>query len=215
MSRPTTAHRIEDEAALRAIQGEPSDGARAKAIDRIDDHARRFLERCPFVVLATRGKGGGDCSPRGDAPGFLRVLDDTTLLLPERPGNRRADSLVNVLEDPRVGLLCMIPGMNETLRLNGRAWIVEDPELLAASAVGGKAPRLGLWIHVEELYFHCAKAFVRSRLWDASRQLDRSEFPSLGRMVLDQIHGRAHDPDEALVRTVDAALAQDERENLY
>ena len=215
MSHPSTARRIEDEAALRALHGEPSDGARAKAIDRIDDHARRFLERCPFAVLATRGANGSDCSPRGDAPGFLRVLDDTTLLLPERPGNRRADSLVNVLEDARVGLLCMIPGMNETLRVNGQAWLVDDPDLLAASAVGGKAPRLGLWIHVEELYFHCAKAFVRSRLWEPTLYVDRAAFPSLGRMVLDPIHGRAHDPGEALVHTVDAALAQDERENLY
>jgi predicted pyridoxine 5'-phosphate oxidase superfamily flavin-nucleotide-binding protein len=147
--------------------------------------------------------------------GSLRLLDATTLLLPERRGDRRVDRFVNVLEDPRVGLPCRIPGMNETLRVHGEARMVDAPELLAASAVGGRAPRLGRWIHVEELPFHCAEALVRSRRRDPWRHRDRGEFPSLGRMVLDRIHGRVHDPEEALGRSLHGALAQDERETLH
>lgn len=143
------------------------------------------------------------------------MLDATTLLLPERPGDRRAARFVNVLEDPRVGLPCRIPGMNEALRVHGEAWMVDAPELPAASAVGGRAPRLGRWIHVEELPFHCAEALVRSRPRDPWRHRDRGEFPSLGRTVLDRIHGRVHDPEEALGRSWHGAFAQDERETLH
>lgn len=190
-------------------------GAVAKVIDHVDAHARAFLERSPLVLLASRGETGGDCSPRGDEPGFVRVLDDTTLLIPDRPGNRRADTLVNLLEDPRVALLALVPGMNETLRVNGRAWLVDDAELLEASAIRGKAPKLGIWIHVEELFMHCPKAFVRSSLWDASRHMNRRELPTLGNIILDQITAQQHDADAPEVRDVDARLDEDTRENLY
>lgn len=143
------------------------------------------------------------------------MIDDSTLLLPDRPGNRRADSMSNILADGRVGLIAMMPGMNETLRINGHGWIVDDAGLLAASAVNGRSPRLGIWIHVEELYFHCAKALVRSRLWDPARHVDRSEFPGLGRMILDQVRGRRHAPEDEVVRTTEAALERDARDNLY
>lgn len=215
MSTPDRAQILDDVDAFRALHGAPFPGAMVKAIDRIDPHARAFLERCPFVLLATRGAEGADCSPRGDAPGFVRVLDETTLLIPERPGNRRADSLVNVFEDPRIALLALLPGMNETLRVNGRAWVVDDAALLADSAVDGKVPKLGLWIHVEELFMHCAKALVRSRLWDAERHIDRATFPTLGRIILDQVKAREHAADDPEVRAVDDGLAADERDNLY
>lgn len=215
MSEPEGSRIVDDVGALRTLHGSPSPGAVTKVIDHVDHHARAFLERCPFVLLATRGSGGADCSPRGDAPGFVRVLDDSTLLIPERPGNRRADTLVNIIEDPHIALLALLPGMNETLRVNGRAWIVNDPALLAASAVNGRTPGLGLWIHVEELFMHCAKALVRSQLWDADRHIDRASFPTLGRIILDQVRSEESPAEEAEVRAVDETLAADARENLY
>ena len=215
MSRPDGYRTIDDETAFRALHGEASGGAVAKSIRHIDAHARNFLARSPFVMVATFGTGGADCSPRGDAPGFVRVVDDTSLLVPDRPGNRRADTMSNILADPRVALLAMIPGMNETLRVNGRAWLVNDEDLLAGSAVNGKAPSVGIWIDVEEVFFHCAKAFVRSRLWDASRHMERSEFPTFGNILLDQIQAAEHAADDPAVATVDEHLEADIRDRLY
>jgi PPOX class probable FMN-dependent enzyme len=215
MSRPDGYRTIEDEAAFRTLHGEASGGAVAKSIHRVDTHARNFLARSPFVMVATFGTSGADCSPRGDAPGFVRVIDDTSLLIPDRPGNRRADTMGNILADPRVALLAMIPGMNETLRVNGRAWLVDDETLLADSTVRGKAPKVGIWIDVEEVFFHCAKAFVRSRLWDASQHMERGDFPTFGNILLDQIKAEAHAADDAEVATVDGHLDADIRDNLY
>ena len=215
MSQPPPAAIVADLEALRARHGEIPAGARDKVIRHVDPHARAFLARCPFAVVATFGEDGADCSPRGDAPGFLRVLDETTLLIPDRPGNRRADTMSNVLARSRVGLLAMIPGMNETLRINGSAWIIDDPALLADSSVRGKAPTFGIWLHVEELYFHCAKALVRSELWSESHRIERSEFPTLGNMVLDQIRGARHAATDPVVTSVDASLEADQRDNLY
>jgi len=180
---------IHDEAGLRSLLGEPSDLVRAKVRDRLDHLTRQFVERSPFVLLATSAPDGTcDVSPRGDPPGFVRILDERTLLLPERPGNRLADSFRNVLANPHAALLFVIPGIGDTLRVNGRATLVADEELLAPSTVEGKVPRAGFVIEVEEVFTHCSKAFLRAALWDPTRYVDRSELPSSG-----EIH-RARDP---------------------
>jgi len=175
---------ISAEDTLRTTLGEPSEVVKAKVSDRLNELTRRFVERSPFLCLATSAADGScDVSPRGDPAGFVKVLDERTLLLPDRPGNRLADSFRNVLENPHVALLFVIPGISDTFRVNGRASIVEDPELLAPSAVEGKVPKLGLLIEVDEAYTHCPKAFLRAQLWDPDRYADRSELPSSGELM--------------------------------
>jgi len=173
-----------DEARLRETLGEPTELVRKKIADRLNPLTRQFVERSPFVVVATgRPDGGLDVSPRGDPAGFVRILDERTLLLPDRPGNKLADSLTNLLADDRIALLFLIPGVNDTFRVNGRARIVDDPELLAASAVEGKAPQLGIVVEIEEAYTQCPKALLRSELWNPERHVDRSELPSSGAIL--------------------------------
>jgi len=175
---------IRDETQLRAVLGMPTDLVRAKVRDRLDHLTRQFVERSPLLLLATSAEDGScDVSPRGDPPGFVRILDERTLLLPERPGNRLADSLRNVLSNDRVGLLFVIPGIGDTLRVNGRATLVTDEELLAPSAVEGKVPRVGFLIEVDEVFTHCSKAFIRSDLWNPERHIERSELPSQGEIL--------------------------------
>jgi PPOX class probable FMN-dependent enzyme len=175
---------ITDEARLRGLIGHPKDIVSAKLSDHINELTQQFIERSPFVCVATCSPDGGlDVSPRGDPPGFVRVLDSRTLLLPERPGNRLADTLTNLLQDPRIALLFLIGGVADTFRVNGRAQIVQDPELLADSAVEGKVPQLGLLITVQEAYTQCAKALIRSDLWNPERHIDRSELPSHGKIL--------------------------------
>jgi uncharacterized protein len=174
-----------DEAQLRdVLGGEPAKLIREKIADRLNPLTRQFVERSPFVVVASgRPDGGLDVSPRGDPAGFVRILDDRTLLLPDRPGNKLADTLTNLLQDDRIALLFLIPGVNDTFRVNGRARIVDDPELLAASEVEGKVPQLGILVEVEEAYTQCPKAFLRSDLWNPARHIDRSELPSQGEIL--------------------------------
>jgi PPOX class probable FMN-dependent enzyme len=177
-------HRIATEAQLRAIVGTPTPLVANKIADRLNDLTRQFIERSPFLCVATaRPDGGLDVSPRGDPAGFVRILDERTLLLPDRPGNRIADTFTNLLADPRIALLFLIPGVGDTFRVNGRAEIIDDPELLAASAVDGRAPRLGILVAVDEAYTHCSKALIRSDLWNPARHIDRSELPSSGRIM--------------------------------
>ena len=181
---------IREEPELRALLGEPAAIVRAKVADRLNDLTRRFVDLSPFVLLATSAPDGTcDVSPRGDPPGFVRVLDERTLLLPDRPGNKLADSLRNVLRNPHVGLLFLVPGVGDTLRVNGRATLVTDEDLLAPCAVEGKVPKLGLRIEVDEVFTHCSKAFLRARLWDPDTFVDRSELPSSG-----EVH-RSLNPD--------------------
>lgn len=169
---------------MREIIGEPKEGATAKIADRLNDLTRQFIERSPFVCVATgRPDAGMDISPRGDPAGFVRVIDEHTLLLPERPGNRIADTLTNLLEDSRIALLFLIPGVGDTFRVNGSAAVVDDPELLRASAVEGKVPRLGILITIEEAYTQCPKALIRSELWNPERHIDRSDLPSSGKIL--------------------------------
>jgi PPOX class probable FMN-dependent enzyme len=173
-----------DETHLREVLGEPAELVKKKIAARLNPLTRQFVERSPFVVVATgRTDGGLDVSPRGDPAGFVRILDDRTLLLPDRPGNKLADTLTNLLVDDRIALLFLIPGVNDTFRVNGRARIVDDPELLAASAVEGKTPQLGILVEVDEAYTQCPKALLRSELWNPERHVDRSELPSSGAIL--------------------------------
>lgn len=178
-------HRITDAATLENLYGKPAGAAVAKEVDYLHPHYQRMIAASPFVVLATSGPGGVDTSPRGDAPGFVAVEDEKTLLLPDRPGNNRIDSLRNILADPHVALLFLIPGIGETLRVNGRAAISIDPTLLERFKVNGKLPRSVLVIAVDTVFFQCSRAIFRSKLWDPAQQIERSSLPSLGRMVAD------------------------------
>jgi PPOX class probable FMN-dependent enzyme len=179
-----TIRAITNEQDLRQIIGEPTDVVTAKLADRLNDLTRQFIERSPFVCVATGRPGGGmDVSPRGDPPGFVRVLDECTVLLPERPGNRIADTLVNLLSDPRIAMLFLIPGVGDTFRVNGTAVITDDAELLAPSAVGGRAPKLGIVVSVSEAYTQCAKALIRSELWNPEHHIERSVLPSSGEIL--------------------------------
>jgi uncharacterized protein len=175
---------IPDETALREVLGSPSELVAGKVADRLNALTRQFVERSPFVCVATgRPDGGLDVSPRGDPAGFVRILDERTLLLPERPGNRLADTLTNLLADPRIALLFLIPGVGDTFRVNGRAVVVDDPELLGPSGVEGKVPQLGILVTVEEAYTQCSKALIRSDLWNPERHIERSELPSSGEIL--------------------------------
>ena len=194
---------------LRETYRPPAPRAGQKVLDRLDEHCRRFIELSPFCVLSTSdSEGQPDASPRGDPPGFVRVLDERTLLLPDRPGNNQVDSLRNVVENPGVGLLFFVPGMNETLRVKGRAEIVTGEESLAPLAVGGRAPMSGLKVGVEEAFLHCGRALLRSRLWDPAAQIERSSYPSYGQVLADQISG-------ADARRIDAEEEEANRERLY
>ncbi|WP_213301102.1 pyridoxamine 5'-phosphate oxidase family protein [Paraburkholderia sacchari] len=200
-------------AELEAHYGAPNERSVRKEIDHVNADYRRFIELSPFVVLATGGPEGLDCSPRGDVPGFVRILDSRTLALPDRPGNNRVDSLRNVVAAPQVGLLFMVPGVGETLRVNGRARVSLDPELLASFAMDGKPPRSVLLIDVQSVYFHCAKAIVRSNLWDPAHHVERSQMPSAGEMlrrVNAEQYGETFD-----VERYEADLAERMKKNLY
>jgi uncharacterized protein len=175
---------ITSEAELREIIGSPAELIVAKIADRLNQLTRQFIERSPFLCVATASRDGGlDVSPRGDPAGFVQILDDRTLVLPERPGNRLADTLTNLLGDPRIALLFLIPGVGDTFRVNGRGVITDDPELLAPCTVEGKPPRLGIVVSIEEAYTQCPKALIRSELWNPERHIDRSELPSSGKIL--------------------------------
>lgn len=176
-------HLIRDEAALEALYGTPSAGAIGKEVDFIHPHYRAMIEASPFMVLATSGPGGLDCSPRGDPAGFVTVEDAHTVLIPDRRGNNRADSLRNIIHDPRIALLFLIPGVSETLRINGRAAISVAPELLARFPAQGKLPRSVIVVTAERVYFQCPKAIVRSGLWNPDKHIPRSALPSTGTIL--------------------------------
>jgi PPOX class probable FMN-dependent enzyme len=184
------AHLVTDAAALRTLYGEPSDGAIAKEVDHVHPHYRVMIEASPFMVMATSGPDGLDVSPRGDPPGFVVVEDDTTLLIPDRRGNNRTDSLGNLISDPRIALLFLIPGVGETLRVNGWAEISVDPDLLARFPAQGKLPRSVIVVHVERVYFQCPKALVRSDLWNPAKHIERRSLPSSGTILADITRGR-------------------------
>ena len=187
MEHPVTdissSHRITSIEQLEALYDAPLPRSLIKEIDYISEHYRAFIEQAPFVVVATSGPEGLDCSPRGDPSGFVRVWDEKTVLIPDRRGNNRLDTLRNLVRDPRISLLFLIPGVGETLRINGHTDIVTDPELCASFAIQGKLPRSVLVVTVDRIFFQCQKALVRSRLWDVEAQIPRSELPSTGKML--------------------------------
>ena len=180
---------------LEHLYGQPYGPSVVKEADRITAPYRAFIEAAPFFALASAGAGGLDCSPRGDAPGFVRMHDERTLLIPDRRGNNRIDTLRNILHDPRVALLFLIPGCGETIRVNGRAAISTDPALTQTFIVNGKTPRAVLIVTVERIYYQCAKAIVRSKLWDASRHVDRKSLPSAGTILADLTQGKMGGPE--------------------
>ena len=204
---------IPDEAALRSLYEPTHALAVQKAQTSLGPRAREFISRSPFLCVGTQDGGGrADVSPRGDPPGFVKILDDRTLAIPDRPGNNRLDSLTNILANPRIGLLFIIPGFDDTLRVNGLARLTTDPALLQTMSVNGRVPVLAIVMSVEEVFLHCAKAFRRSHLWDQNYRQDRSEMPSLIKMILDDTTGA---PDESEMRKIDENLEQDYTRTLY
>ncbi len=179
MSRITTVEELE------ALYGTPVPTSLAKEVDRITPHYRALIEASPFVALATAGPEGLDCSPRGDMAGFVRIHDDKTVMIPDRRGNNRVDSLRNIVRDPRVGLLFLLPGSGSTLRINGKAHLSINPELLESFAVDGKAPRSVVVIEVETIYFQCARAIIRAELWNPERYIDPGDLPTPGQILAD------------------------------
>lgn len=178
---------LRTEDALREVYGHASGRAAIKAIPALDPHCRRFIELSPFLVMGSAAKdGAADVSPKGDMPGFVQVPDEHTLVIPDRPGNRRIDSMTNIVENPHVAVIFMIPGISETLRVNGRAHVSVDPDLLQSMAVNGKPAVSAIVVQVDEAYLHCAKAFIRSKLWDPAVQQDRKVLPPLSKMIADQ-----------------------------
>jgi hypothetical protein len=202
MAHRLTDATIDDEAQLRALLGEPAELTRAKVVDRLNAKTRVFIEKSPLCCVATSAADGScDVSPRGDPAGFVRILDDHTVLVPERPGNRLADTLRNILANPRIALLFFLPGLGETFRINGRATITTDVALLAPSAVEGKPPRLGILVDIEAAYTHCPKAILRSRLWDPAGFLAAGVLPTSGEILReirgDDFDGETYDRERA------------------
>ncbi len=175
---------------LDALYGERMPTSIIKEIDHISDGYRKLIEASPFVAIATSGPEGLDCSPKGDPVGFVRILDDKTLAIPDRPGNNRIDGFRNIVRDPRIALLFLIPGVGETLRVNGRAAISVDPKLMQDFAVNGKLPRSVLIVHIETVFFHCAKAIMRSKLWDEGTKVERKSLPSTGTIIAELTEGK-------------------------
>lgn len=202
------AHRIRDVETLEKLYGTPAGAAVEKEIDYLHPHYQRLIAASPFFVFATGGPGGMDASPRGDAPGFVVVEDEKTLLIPDRRGNNRTDSLRNILANPQVALLFLIPGIGETLRVNGRAEISTDPALLGRFSVEGKLPRSVIVVRIVTVYFQCARAIFRSKLWDPEQKIERASLPSLGTIVSDITHARfdGKEYDKGLYERLKAGL---------
>jgi len=207
MTTVTFSDVITEEAELREIFGWPSERALNKQIDRLDKHCRAIIAKSPFLLLGTSDATGRcDVSPKGDYPGFVRVMDDRTVAIPDLPGNNRLDTLMNMLNNPQVGLIFMIPGMNETLRINGKVRLIRDAALLESMAYQGKLPKLAIVVDVQEVFTHCPKAFLRSKLWSEDYRIERSELPSFAEILRDHTGMVECDVDE-LQRELDHRAA--------
>jgi PPOX class probable FMN-dependent enzyme len=207
-------HLVRTEGDLRALFSPTHDLALKKCQASLGVHAQAFIRRSPFVCIGTQSPDGrADVSPRGDPAGFVEILDAQTIALPDRPGNNRLDTLSNIVANPAVGLIFMIPGFDDTLRLNGRATLSTDPQLLGRMAVGGRVPKLAIVVAIDEVFLHCAKAFRRSHLWDPAHHQDRSEMPSLMKFILDEI-GDAPEEEDAM-RKLDEGLEQAYQTSMY
>ncbi len=201
---------VETREELRARYGSPSEKAARKVLDRLDRHARAFLDHCPFVAVGTQDRSGNaDVTPRGDRPGFIAVLDDRTLAIPDRPGNQRLDTFENLLENPAVGLLCLIPGMQETLRINGTARLTFDADLCTQLGVNGRPAQAVMLVEIAAVYMHCAKAFLRSSLWKPETWPPRDVMPSFGEILRDQL------ALETGAEEIDAALDQSYQKTMW
>jgi hypothetical protein len=196
-AKDSSAHLVTTMSELEALYDKPYGASLVKEIDHISPHYRALIEAAPFVVLATHGPEGLDCSPRGDPPGFVRVVDENTLLIPDRRGNNRIDSMRNLVRDPRIALLFLIPGVGETMRVVGRAAISTDPALCAGFVLHGKTPRCVLVVTVERAYYQCTKAIIRSKLWDPATQVERASLPTPGKILAEisggKMGGEEHD----------------------
>lgn len=207
-SNPDESKRIESLAQLESVYSQPLESSIKKELTALNEHYRRLIECSPFVSIASAGPEGLDCSPRGDAPGFVTILDDQTLAIPDRRGNNRLDTLRNIVVDPRVGLLFLIPGHNETLRINGRAYLSTDNDLLERFVVGNTQPVSAIVVEIDRIYFQCARAIKRSKLWDASSHIDSTSLPSAGTLIRSAITD--FDAD-----TYDAQLQERQSKTLY
>ncbi len=197
--------------AARALIGDPDDLTKAKVLDRLDHYCRLFIAHSPFLAMATFGpSGGADCSPRGDEPGFVKVLSDRLLVIPDRVGNKLADSFENLHENPGIGLLFLVPGVRESLRINGRAYITDDPDVLPRMVLAGRAPRLATVVEVDEAYFHCGRAILRAKLWQPEMRHLGDALPSLGTMLAAQYDSAASVDAEELDGLLDGSYR-----NLY
>ncbi len=206
--------KIEDEQALRGMFHATHNLAVIKSLNQLDNHAQEFIKRSPFLCLGTQNQeGNADVSPRGDPVGFVKILDQYTLAIPDRPGNNRFDSLVNILDNPYVGLLFVIPGFDDTLRVNGKASLTTDPDILKEMSVKNRIPALAIIVEINEVFLHCAKAFRRSHLWDPDYQQNREEMPSLSKIILDQTTGAPTDENE--MRAIDEQLEEDYKKSMY
>lgn len=204
---------VTSEDGLRERFAPPGRLAILKQLDHLDHNCRRFIELSPFLCLATsRPDGLADNSPRGDAPGFVGVVDERTLLIPDRPGNNRLDTMTNIVHNPAVGLLFFIPGVTETLRVNGRARVIAKTEILERLAVRGRAPKVAILVEVHEAFLHCSKALIRSRLWEEDAKVDRKALPTLGRMIADVVDRRT---SAEQVAEYDQIIERNIEEQLY
>ena len=210
----THVFKTEDE--LRDFIGKPIDLALAKSINHLDKYCRAFISKSPFLTIGTASSNGqADVSPRGDSAGFVQILDETTLFIPDRPGNNRIDTMSNIINNPEVGLLFLVPGYEDCLRVNGFAEIVKDEALLKAAMVRSRTPKLGIRVNVREAYLHCAKAIKRSRLWDEDNRQNRRELPSIGKMILEQTKKSGEILDKSIVAEVDQLIEEDYKTGLY
>ena len=205
---------VQTEADLRALFPATHALAAIKSLKTLDKHARDFIARSPFLCIGTQtADGSADVSPRGDPNGFVKILDERTLMIPDRPGNNRLDTQANIVANPVVGLLFMIPGFDETLRINGKAYITRDPQVLALTEVQGRTSTTAIIVQVDEVFLHCAKAFRRSKLWDPAQHQDRKEMPTLMNMMLDQTTGVPDDPAD--MKDLDDKLEAGYRKSMY
>ena len=207
---------IGNEAKLRDIMGPTMDLAIHKSRPKLDQHCKEFIGRSPFLCIGTsNAQGKADVSPRGDPVGFVQVIDDNHLFIPDRPGNNRLDTMTNITENPNIGLLFFIPGFNDTLRVNGKARIVQDEALAENAKIRGKAPKVGIMVEVQEAFLHCAKAFKRSNLWDPSSYQKREEMPSLAHMILEQVAPPEKPPTEHEIKEADEFVEDNYKTGLY
>lgn len=207
---------INNEDELREHFGDPMELALLKELGKLDKHCKEFISRSPFLCIGTSSSSGSaDVSPRGDPPGFVQVLDDNTIFIPDRPGNNRLDTLKNITENPNVGILFMIPGFEDTLRINGKANLIKDQEILERCVVNRKAPSMGILVEVNEAYLHCAKAIRRSKLWDSDSQQNRNEMPTLAKMILEQVAPPESPPSEQEVKEADDFVEDNYKTGLY